>query len=92
MRLAVQQLLGCSPADDRTPQASQRVAEKLPSRLIKRWCVRAVADQPLRFRNSIREVRRRQIDLAHAGMVPLECLRIVGWRDVSRRHRLVVRP
>ena len=56
------------------------------------WRLGAVADQPLRFRNSIREVRRRQIDLAHAGMVPLECLRILGWRDVSRRHRLVVGP
>jgi len=25
-------------------------------------------------------------------MVPLECLGILGWRDVSRRHRLVPRP
>ena len=81
-----------APRSDRTPQASQRVAEKLPTRLIKLWRVRAVADQPLRFGNSIREVRRCQIDLAHAGMVPLECLRVLGWRDVSRRHRLVVRP
>ena len=32
------------------------------------------------------------IDLPHAGMQPLERLRVLGWRDVSRRHRLVVGP
>ena len=92
MRLAVQQLLGGAPLDDRAPQAPQRVAEKLPVRVSKLRCLGAVADQPLRFRDSIREVRRRQIDLAHAGMLPLERLRILGWRDVLRRHRLVVGP
>jgi hypothetical protein len=25
-------------------------------------------------------------------MVPLKCLRILGWRDILRRHRLVVGP
>ena len=92
MRLAVQQLLGCAPIDDCAPQVPQRVAEKLPVRVSKLRCLGAVADQPLRLRDSIREVRRSQIDLPHAGMQPLERLRILGWRDVSRRHRLVVGP
>jgi hypothetical protein len=52
----------------------------------------AVTDQPLRFCYSIREVRHRQVDLADAGMVLLKCLRIRGWRDVLRRHRLIVGP
>ena len=52
----------------------------------------AVADQRLRLGDSIREVRRSHVDLPHAGMQPLERLRILGWRDVSRRHRLVVGP
>ena len=76
----------CSAAPrsiDRAPQASQRVAEKLPVRVIKLRCLGAVADQPLRLRDSIREVRRSHIDLPHAGMQPLERLRILGWRDVS---------
>src|SRR5205807_9840293 len=89
MRLAVQQLLGCSPMADQAPQAPQRVAEKLPPHVIKLRCLGAVADQPLGLRYPISEVGRRQIGLAHAGMVPRERLRILGRRDVSRRHRLV---
>jgi hypothetical protein len=49
-------------------------------------------DQPLRLRDSIGEVRRRTIDLPHAGMQPLERLRVLGWSDLSRRYRLVVSP
>ena len=82
VRLAVQQLLGGAAVADRAPQASQRVAEKLPVRVSELRCVGAVANQPLRLRDSIREVRRRQIDLPHAGMQPLERLRVLGWRDV----------
>ena len=52
----------------------------------------AVVNQPLRLRDSIREVRRRHIDLPHAGMQPLERLRVLGRRDLSRRYRLVVGP
>src|SRR5438445_12651355 len=78
MRLTVQQLLGCSPIDDRAPQAPQRVAEKLPSRVIKLRCLGAVADQPLGLRDSISEVRRRQIGPAHAVMEQLERLRILS--------------
>jgi hypothetical protein len=92
MRLAVQKLLGCSPIDDRAPQAPQRLAEKLPSPVIKVRCLGAVVDQPLGFRNAISEVRRRQIGPSHAGVVPLKRLRKLGWRDPLRRHRLVVGP
>ena len=52
----------------------------------------AVANQSLRLRDSIREVRRRHIDLPHGGMQPLERLRLLRWRNVSRRCRLVVDP
>jgi len=83
--LAVQQLLGAAPVVDRPPQASQRVAQKLPVRIPELRSVGAVANQPLRLRDSIGEVRRREIDLPHASVQPLERLRILGWRDISRR-------
>ena len=92
VRLAVQQLLGGAAVADRSSQASQRVAEKLPVRVSERRSVVAAPDQPLSLRDSIREVRRREIDLPHAGMQPLERVRVVGWRDLSRRHRFVVGP
>src|SRR5436309_798219 len=74
MRLTVQQLFVGAAVNDRAPQASQRVAEKLPVRVGERRSMGAVVNQPLRLRDSIREVRRRHIDLAHAGMQPLERL------------------
>jgi hypothetical protein len=46
----------------------------------------------LSLRDSIREVWRRDIDLPHAGMQPLERIRVVGWRDLFRRYRFVVGP
>ncbi len=52
----------------------------------------AARNQPLSFRNSIGEVRRRHVDLPHAGMQPLERVRVLGWRDLSRWHVLVVGP
>ena len=52
----------------------------------------AVVDQPLSLRDSISEVRRRHIDVPHAGMQSPERLRILAWRDVSGQHRLVVGP
>ena len=92
VRLAVQQLLGGAPVADRPPQTSQRVAEKLPVRVSERRSVVAARNELLRLRDSIREVRRREIDLPHAGMQPLERVRVVGWRDLSRWHRFVVGP
>ena len=92
MRLAVQQLLGAPRSTIARLRLRSVLLRSSRPVSVKLRCVGAVADQPLRFRDSIREVRRRQIDLAHAGMLPLERLRILGWRDVSRRHRLVVGP
>ena len=92
VRLAVQQLLGGAAVADRSPQASQRVAEKLPVRVGELRSVVAARNESLRLRDSIREVRRREIDLPHAGMQALERVRVVGRRDLSRRHRFVVGP
>ena len=58
--------------------------EKLPVRIRELRSLGAVANQPLRLRDSIREVRRSHVDLPHAGVQPLERLRILGWRDVLR--------
>jgi hypothetical protein len=92
MRLAVQQLLADTTPFDGAPQVSQRLAEKLPLCVRKLRSVGAVANQRLRLFDSIREVRRSHIDLPHAGMQPLQNLRILGWCDGTRRHRLVVFP
>jgi hypothetical protein len=92
VRLTVQQLLGCASLTDGKPQRSQRVTQKLPVRIPEVRSVGTVANQPLRLRDAIREVRRREIDLPHASVQPLESLRIVGWRDIWRRHRFEVGP
>src|SRR5438105_847025 len=85
MRLAVQQLLAGTTPFDGAPQVSQSLAEKLPLCVRKLRSVGAVANQRLRLGDSIREVRRSHIDLPHAGMQPLQNLRILGWCDVTRR-------
>ena len=79
VRLAVQQLLGGAAVADRSSQASQRVAEKLPVRVGERRSAVAARNELLRLRDSIREVRRRDIELPHAGMQPLERIGVVGW-------------
>lgn len=92
MRLAVQQLLvGVTPFDG-APQVSQRLAEKLALGVSKLRSVGAVAKQRLRLFDAIREVRRSHIDLPHAGMQPLQNLRILGWCNVMRWHRFIVFP
>ena len=90
--LAVQQLHVGAPLTDRPPQFSQRVAQKLPVRVSELRSVGAVANQPLRLRYSIREVRCREIDFPHASVQPRERLCILGWSNVLRRYRLVVGP
>ena len=79
MRLAVQQLLGGAAVADRSSQASQRVAEKLPVRVGERRSAVAARNELLSLRDSIREVRRRDIERPHAGMQPLERIGVVGW-------------
>src|ERR687897_2259562 len=69
--LTVQQLLAGAPVVDRPPQASQRVTEKLTVGVSKRRRVVAATNQPLRLRDSISEMRRRGIDLPHAGVQAL---------------------
>src|SRR5439155_17285601 len=70
--LAVQQLLGCAPVDDRPPQTPEPVGEKLPilSCEIRRDV--ATCNPTLNVRGSIREVRSRDIDLPHDVMQTLE--------------------
>jgi hypothetical protein len=71
VRFAVQQLLGCGSLADRSPQVSQRRAEKRPVVGGQRRSAAAVCDELLSFRDAIREVRRREIDLPHTSVQPL---------------------
>ena len=72
VRLAVQQLLGTATLANPSSQVSQRVAEQLPVRVRERWSVVAARHELLGLVDAIREVRRRDIELAHADMPPLE--------------------
>jgi hypothetical protein len=90
--LAVQQLLGGPPLTYGPPQLSQCVAQKFPIRIPEFRSTGAVINQPLRLRDSIRDVRRREIDLPHASVQLLERVCILGRRNLARRHRLIIRP
>jgi hypothetical protein len=76
VRLAVQQLLAALA--DHSSQTSQRVAEQLPVRVGERRSAVAARHKLLSRLDSIREMRRRDIELAHAGMQPLERIGVVG--------------
>jgi hypothetical protein len=78
VRLAVQQLLGAAVLADHSSQASQRIGEELPVRAGERRSVIAARDELLSMLDSIREVRRRDIEPAHAGMQPLERTGVAG--------------
>jgi hypothetical protein len=56
MRLAVQQLLGCAAVLDRSSQASQRVADKLPVRVGERRGTVAARNELLSSSNSIGDI------------------------------------
>jgi len=58
---------------------SQRVAEQLPVRVGERRSAAAARHKLLSRLDSIREMRRRDIELAQAGMQPLERIGVVGW-------------
>jgi hypothetical protein len=79
VRLAVQQLLGIATLADPSSQVSQRVGEQLPVRVGERWSVVAARHELLGLVDAIREVRRRDIELAHAGMQPFERSGVAGW-------------
>ena len=49
-------------------------------------------NEPLGVRDSIGEVRRRDVEPSHALVQPLEGIRVVGWRDVLRCPGRVVGP
>src|SRR5437588_3247137 len=91
MWLAVQQLLVGAAAGNGGRQTLQRLAEKFPVRVNKPWGLGAVTEQRLCLRDAISEMRRRPLDLLHAGMQPHERLRILRWRDWGRQG-LVVGP
>src|SRR5258708_38818730 len=91
MWLAVQQLLVGAAAGNGGRQTLQRLAEKFPVRVNKPWGLDAVTEQRLCLRDSISEMRRRPLDLLHAGMQPHERLRILRWGDWGRQG-LVLGP
>lgn len=90
--LAVQQLLRCAPVDDRPPQTPERVGEKLPILSCEIRSDVATCNPMLNVRDSIREVRCRDIDLPHDVMKTLERVRVVLWRNLSRLHKFEVGP
>src|ERR1700685_912446 len=51
-----------------------------------------VRDELLSLCDSIREVRRSDLELPHARMQPLEGIHVVGWRNFSWYQRCVVGP
>ena len=93
MRFTVQQLLAGAAAANRWAQPTERGGEEVPVGGEKVWSLVSVDNGPLRVGDSIGEVRCHQIDLAHAGMEPDQCVRIVGRLDVRGwSPRLVVGP
>ena len=79
MRFTVQQLFGGTAVADDSSPTSKRGVEKLSVRVRKRRSAVAARNELLCLRDSIREVRRRDIELPHAGMQPLEGIGVVGW-------------
>src|SRR5262249_2421302 len=70
--LSMQQLLAGGARADLTCLASQRVAEKLPSRVFEPWSSIRARNELLSSGDSVREVRHSQIDRRHTCMQPLE--------------------
>ncbi len=95
MRLAVQQFLGRTSAEDGAPRGSQRPAEQLAISTGDLRVVGGVIDQAQRLVDSIHEVRQPvvgQIRSPHAGVQALERAGVLVRRDVVRRQGLVVGP
>jgi hypothetical protein len=88
--LAVQQLLGGAPVDDRPLQTPERVDEKLPILVCEIRSDVGTCNPTLNVCGSIREVRCLDIDLAHGVVKTLERVRVVVRRKLSRLDRLVV--
>src|ERR1700760_1256242 len=92
VRLAVQQLLGTAVLADHSSQVSQRVAEELPVRAGEGRSAVAARDELLSLLDPIGEMRRRDIELAHARVQPLEGAGVVGGWALSRCRWFVVGP
>jgi hypothetical protein len=92
MRLPVQRLLGRATVTDRVSQISEGVAQELSVFAGERWRLVPARNEPLRLRDSLREVRWRDVDPPHAVVQPRERKRVVGWLDVPRCPRRVVGP
>jgi len=92
VRLAVQQLLDRPAVGDRSSRAFQRVHEQGAVRVRERRRLVPARDESFGFRNPIREMGCRHVDLPHAGVQPRERAGVVGCEYVSRRRRLVVGP
>jgi hypothetical protein len=88
--LAVQQLLRCAPVDDRPPQTPEPVGEKPPILSCEIRSDVATCNPKLNVCGSIREVRRRDVDLPHDVMQTLERVRIVPRGNLSRLHMFEV--
>ena len=86
------QLLGGAALADRPPQAPQRVAEKLPVGVGERRREVGARHELSGLLDPVREMRRTDIDLAHAGMQPFERVGEVGRSDRSGRRGFVVGP
>ena len=78
VRLAVQQLLGSAAVADHSSQPSQCAGEQLPIRVGELRREIATRDELLGLGDSIREVRRRDIERAHAGVQALERVGVGG--------------
>jgi hypothetical protein len=92
VRFAVEQLLDRSSVTDCSSAAPQRIDEKLAVRVDKLRSAIVAHHEPLGRSDSIREMRRRDIERPHAGMEALESLRVVGWRELSGWYGFVVSP
>jgi len=79
VRLAVQKLFSGAALADYPSPALQRVAEKLTVRVGERRSAVASRHELLSLCDPICEVWRRDIELSHAGMQPLERICVVGW-------------
>jgi hypothetical protein len=90
--LAMEHLLGGAPFNHHLPEALQCVAQKLTVCVRKFGCAIMACDQPLRLRDSISEVWRRNVNLPHASMEARQRMCILGRRNLAWRYGRVIRP
>ena len=92
MWLAVQQLLGRAAVADRLSQVSEGACQELSVRVGERRREVSARNEPLGVRDSIGEMRCRDVERSHPLVQPLEGIRVVGWRDVLQCPGRVVGP